>query len=167
MSNKRTLAVIPGSYDPITNGHLDLIIRASKLFDEVTVLLCVNSSKRGFVDTETRKMLCEDAVKDLKNVRVDVCGGLFADYCHDNGINVVVKGIRNLSDYSYESELMLYNDRIFKDKNYNVPETVFLPSSHELSYCSSTFVREMLKYNENVEKHVPNVKLLLNYINLP
>lgn len=167
VKNKKTIAVIPGSYDPITYGHLDLIIRASKLFDEVTVLICVNSSKRGFVDVETRKLLCEDAVKELTNVKVDVCGGLFADYCHNNGINVVIKGIRNLTDYSYETELKQYNDRIFSDKYEDVPETIFLPSSSEFSYCSSTFIREMLKYNEDVEKYVPNSKLLLNYINLP
>jgi len=166
VKNKKTNAVIPGSYDPITNGHLDLIIRASKLFDEVTVLICVNSSKRGFVDVEIRKILCEDAVKDLSNVKVDVCGGLFADYCHNNGINAVIKGIRNLTDYSYESELKQYNDCIFKDKYEDVPETIFIPSSAEFSHCSSTFVREMLKYNEDVTKYVPNAKLLLNYINL-
>ena len=85
MKDKKTSAVIPGSYDPITCGHLDLIVRASKLFDEVTVLICVNSSKRGFVDAETRKILCEDAVRDIPNVKVDVCGGLFADYCHNSG----------------------------------------------------------------------------------
>lgn len=167
MKDNKTSAVIPGSYDPITCGHLDLIIRASKLFDEVTVLICVNSSKRGFVDAETRKILCEDAVCDIPNVKVDVCGGLFADYCHNNGINVVVKGIRNLADFSYETELKQYNDCIFSDKYGYIPETVFLPSSSEFSHCSSTFIREMLKYNENVDKYVPNSKLLLNYINLP
>ena len=77
MRNK-TLAVIPGSYDPITNGHLDIIKRASSMYDEVIVLLCVNSSKRGFVDVEARKQLCDDAVKNINNVKVDVCGGLFA-----------------------------------------------------------------------------------------
>ncbi len=165
--NEKTIAVIPGSYDPITNGHLDIIERASLMFDEVIVLLCVNSAKRGFVDVSVRKTLCEDAVTTLDNVRVDVCGGLFADYCHENGVNIVVKGIRNLTDYSYETELKQYNDHIFAEKYGHVPETVFLPSSQELSFCSSTFVREMLKYNESVEKYVPNSDLLLKLINLP
>lgn len=167
MKNEKTIAVIPGSYDPITNGHLDIINRASLMFNEVIVLLCVNSAKRGFVDVSVRKSLCEDAVANLSNVKVDVCGGLFADYCQEKGINVIVKGIRNFTDYSYETELKQYNDRIFAEKYATTPETVFLPSSQELSFCSSTFVREMLKYNENVEKYVPNSDLLLKLINLP
>ncbi len=160
-------AVIPGSYDPITLGHLDLIKRSAEYFDEVTVLICVNSSKRGFVDPQVRKLLAEDAVSSLKNVKVDCCGGLFADYCHENGINVVVKGIRNTADYSYEAELKAYNDRIFLDKHGRAPETFFIQSADEYMHASSTFVREMLKYNEDVKKYVPNAELLLKYINRP
>ena len=160
-------AVIPGSYDPITLGHLDLIKRSAVFFDEVTVLICVNSSKRGFVDPQIRKILAEDAVCDLKNVKVDCCGGLFADYCHENGINVIVKGIRNSADYSYESELKAYNDRIFLDKYGVAPETFFIQSADEYMHASSTFVREMLKYNEDVKKYVPNSDLLLKYISRP
>ena len=160
-------AVIPGSYDPITNGHLDLIKRAAEFFDEVTVLICINSSKRVFVDAEVRKILAEDAVKDLGNVKVDCCGGLFADYCYENGINVIVKGIRNSADYSYETELKAYNDRIFADKYGNAPETFFMQADDAYLHASSTFVREMLKYNESVEKYVPNADLLLKYINRP
>ncbi len=160
-------AVIPGSYDPITLGHLDLIKRTAEYFDEVTVLICVNSSKRGFVDPQVRKLLAEDAVSDLKNVKVDCCGGLFADYCHENGINAVVKGLRNTADYSYEAELKAYNDRIFLDKYGYTPETFFIQSADEYMHASSTFVREMLKYNEDVKKYVPNSELLLKYINRP
>lgn len=166
MRNK-TLAVIPGSYDPITNGHLDIIRRASSMYDEVIVLLCVNSSKRGFVDVEARKQLCDDAVKNINNVKVDVCGGLFADYCHNNNIGIVVKGIRNITDFNYETELKQYNDKIFAEKYGYTPETVFIISAPELSFCSSTFIREMLKYNESVDKYVPNAQLLLSLINLP
>lgn len=160
-------AIIPGSYDPITIGHIDLIKRTADLFDKVTVLICVNSSKRDFIDAETRKMLAEDALSSVKNVTVDVCGGLFADYCYKNKVNVIVKGVRNPTDYSYENELKTYNDRIFADKYGVIPETLFIPAKHELAYCSSTFVREMLKYNESVDKYVPNAELLLRYISKP
>ncbi len=164
---KPKVAVIPGSYDPITKGHLDLIERTSKMFDEVIVLICVNSSKRGFVDADTRKILAEDAVSHLSGVNVDVCGGLFADYCHEHNVSAVVKGIRNLSDYAYETELKAYNDRIFSDKYGKSPETFFLPADDKYLHCSSTFVREMLKYNEGVEKYVPNADLLLQYVSKP
>lgn len=160
-------AVIPGSYDPITLGHLDLIERASEYFDEITVLICVNSSKRGFVDPQVRKILAEDAVKGIKNVKVDCCGGLFADYCHENSINTIVKGVRNANDYSYEAELKAYNDRIFNDKYGYTPETFFMQASDEYMHASSTFVRELLKYNEEIGKYVPNSELLLKYINKP
>lgn len=159
------IAVIPGSYDPITVGHLDIIKRSSALFKEVIVLICVNSSKRGFLDTQTRKLLAEDAISGLNNVRVECCDYLFADYCHENNVSVVVKGIRNHLDYTYEAELKNYNDRIFLDKFGKVPETLFLSAAHSLCYCSSTFVREMIKYNENISKYVPNADLLLKHIN--
>lgn len=164
---KNRIAVIPGSYDPITKGHLDLIKRSAALFDELIVLICVNSSKRGFIDAETRKYLAEDAVSGLDNVRVECCGTLFADFCHDNNVSVIVKGIRNHTDYAYETELKTYNDRIFMDKYDKAPETLFMPANPSLSYCSSTFVREMLKYNESVDTHVPNAELLLKHINMP
>ena len=163
MKNKR--AVIPGSYDPITLGHLELIKRASKFFDEVIVLVCVNSAKSGFVSAEDRRILAEDAVKDLENVKVDSCDGLFADYCHENNVDVVVKGIRNSVDYSYEAELKAYNDRIFEDKYGYFPETFFIQSSDEFAHASSTFVRELIKYNVDVKKYVPNAELLLKLIN--
>ena len=160
-------AVIPGSYSPITVGHLDLIKRTSEMFDKVTVLICVNSSKRDFIDTETKKILAEDAVRNLDNVHVDVCGGLFADYCHDNKVDIIVKGIRNNADYTYENELKTYNDRIFLDKYNKIPETLFMPANKEFGFCSSTFVREMLKYNESVKAYVPDEELLLRYITRP
>ena len=164
---KTKIAVIPGSYDPITKGHLDLIERTANMFDSVIVLICVNSSKRGFVDADTRRLLAEDAVSHLSNVSVDICGGLFADYCFEHKVTAVVKGIRNLTDYAYETELKAYNDRIFYDKYGTSPETLFLPADDKFLHCSSTFVREMLKYNEEVDNYVPNSELLLKHINKP
>lgn len=158
-------AVIPGSYDPITVGHIDLIERASKLCDELIVLVCSNSSKCSFVGVEDRISLAKSATSHLNNVKVVSYDGLFAEYCNDNGISLIIKGIRNAIDFSYESELKAYNDKIFADNFRNIPETIFLPANPSLSYCSSTFVREMIKHNVAIDNYVPDSKTLLQIIN--
>lgn len=158
--NPAVKAVIPGSYNPITNGHLDLIRRAAALFSEVTVLICVNSSKNVLLSADDRLALARDAVKALENVTVDVSDGLFADYCTAHGIGAVVKGVRSETDYRYETDLVGYNRAIFADNGSTPPETVFLPASADFAYCSSTFVREMLHYHHPVDAHVPNAALL-------
>lgn len=166
--SKISKAVIPGSYNPITNGHIELIRRAAELFDEVTVLICINSEKKEVLDCEKKQLLVKDAIEsDSKlqgKVKYDIWEGLFADYCMKHDINIVVKGIRNAADYIYESNLKIYNDKIFSEKHGKIPETIFLQSSAEWAFCSSTFVREMMKYNENIDKYVPNAKLLLSFI---
>lgn len=157
-------AVIPGSYDPITVGHVDLIQRASLLCDELTVLISPNSSKVSFFDAESRITLAKSATSHLKNVRVMSYDGLFAEFCENNNISLIIKGIRNNIDFSYESELKMYNDKIFEDNFAHLPETIFLPAKSSLSYCSSTFVREMLRHGVNVDNYVPDSKLLLSLI---
>lgn len=167
MKNKLLKAVIPGSYDPITNGHFELICRAAELFDEVTVLICINSEKKSLLNREAKQVLIKKAIEfsGKNNIKCDICDGLFAEYCNRNNIDVVVKGIRNSSDYSYESDLKVYNDKIFSEKYGKIPETVFLQSVNEWAFCSSTFVREMIKYNENIEKYVPDAGLLIKLLN--
>lgn len=160
-----TKAVIPGSYDPITVGHVDLIERASLLCDELIVLVCYNSSKLSFLSAEQRVSLAKSATEHINNVKVISYDGLFAEFCHNNNISLIIKGIRNSIDFSYESELKIYNDRIFADNYKNIPETIFLPASPALSYCSSTFVREMIKHNVDIKKYVPDAKLLIDLLN--
>ncbi len=158
------IAVIPGSFDPITNGHLDIIKRASQIFDTVIVLICTNSAKKGFICSEDRQMLVENAVCSLSNVKVDVTDGLFADYCATHDIDVVVKGVRNAVDYAYEADLMRMNESIFNDKYGKLPETFFMQSEAKYISHSSTFVRELIKYDSDASKYVPNGELLYSIL---
>lgn len=154
--------VFSGSFDPITNGHVELIRRASEIFGSLCVVICVNSAKKGLLTPENRKALIEDAIADLPNVTVDICDGLFVDYCWENRVNVTVKGVRSVADYEYERSLCRMNEAIFAAKGYRAPETVLLQASAQYEYCSSTFVREMLRYGEDCSRHVPNAPLLLS-----
>lgn len=163
MSEKR-LCVVSGSFDPITNGHLSLIRKAARLFDNVRVVVCVNSAKGGLLPLEKRLLLIEDAVKDLPNVTADRSTGLFADYCHENGVAATVKGIRNAADLMYEMSLAKMNEAIALAKGHTFPETVYLSAEPKYEYCSSSFVREMLRYGEEVTPHVPNAALLQTFL---
>ncbi len=157
MNNK---ALVPGSFDPITVGHLDIIKRASALFDEIIVLVTNNSAKKTLFDIEQRVALVKDAVKDIPNVTVDCDNRLLVDYMKNNGIAVQVKGIRNEKDFSYENELFGIYNKISEYKYSNPTETLFMPSKPEYFAVSSTFVREMIKYNEDFSYLVPNAVLL-------
>lgn len=164
MSSER-LCVVSGSYDPITNGHIGLIRQTAKLFDRVRVVICVNSGKKELLSPEDRLLLVRDAVRELPNVTADCCEGLFADYCLKNNVAVTVKGIRNAADVAYEMSLAKMNEAIFRAKGFDPPETVFIPAEPKYEYCSSTFVREMLRYHEDVTPHVPNAALLMQTVN--
>lgn len=156
--------LIPGSFDPITNGHLDIIERASKLFDEVVVLISHNSSKNYMLCTNSRKTLAQDAVKHLTNVSVDDYDGLLAEYVNAHNIDAVVKGIRNEKDYMYEDDMAKSND-ILSRKIYKTSfETVFLPSKTENSSVSSTVVRILITKNADISGLVPNAALLTKLI---
>ena len=100
-------ALVCGSFDPITNGHIDIIKRASAMFDDVTVGVFVNSSKRYNFSEEKRIALINEAIKDIDNAHAELCSGLVARYCIDNGIRVIVKGVRNSKDFDYELEMAL------------------------------------------------------------
>lgn len=152
--------LIPGSFDPITNGHLDIIERASKLFDEVIVLISYNSSKNYLLCVNSRKTLAEDAVKHLDNVAVDAYDGLLADYVNAHGIDAVVKGIRNEKDYMYENDMALSNEMLSQSMYQKPFETVYIPSKKQNSDVSSTVVRILLANNADVSALVPNAALL-------
>ncbi len=156
--------LIPGSFDPITNGHLDIIERASKLFDEVVVLISHNTSKNYMLCTNSRKTLAQDAVKHLTNVSVDDYDGLLAEYVNTHKIDAVVKGIRNDKDYMYEDDMAKSND-ILSQKMYKTSfETIFLPSKTENSSVSSTVVRILITKNADISELVPNSALLTKLI---
>ena len=150
MSEKR-VAVYAASFDPITNGHLDLIERAAKLFDEVVVAVATNVEKSGGTfPVDERLALIRDAVSGMKNVRVDTIEGLLVDYLRRIGARIVIRGLRALADFEYEFEMALMNSHMFPEI-----ETVFLMTSERWFYVSASRVRELVKFGADVTEFVP------------
>ena len=143
-------ALICGSFDPVTNGHIDIIKRTSALFDSVTVGIFVNSEKKYLFDAEKRLELLNEATKGIKNVKAEICEGLVARYIERNGIDVIVKGIRNTADYEYELEMAKINKSI-----YEKAETLLMPASKETDFLSSGFVKTMFFSGEDITAFVP------------
>ncbi len=146
------IAMCPGSFDPITNGHLDIIERASRLFDEVVVVVMTNYRKRGsmtFSETE-RAALIEKSISHLSNVRVDTYTGLLAEYAGNNNISVVVKGLRAVSDFEDEFQQALSNKHLNDEL-----ETVFIASKAENMFLSSSLVRQIGELGGDISEFVP------------
>ncbi len=156
--------LIPGSFDPITVGHLDIIKRCSVLFDEVVVLISKNQSKNYLLCSEKRAALAQDAVKDLKNVNVDIFDGYLVEYAKLHNIDVTVKGVRNSADYQYEDNMASTNMLLGKTLYGNDFETLFMPCSKQYSDVSSSIVRILLSQNGDVSALVPNSTLLLKML---
>lgn len=147
----RKIAVCPGSFDPITFGHLDIIIkRASTLFDKVIVLISVNSAKKPSFSLYERMMMIERNTGQFDNVVIDILDGLLADYVKDVGAIAIVKGLRAVSDFEYEFQMALANKKL-----YSGAETVFLTTSAENMYLSSSVVKQIAEYGGNISPFVP------------
>ena len=144
-------AVFTGSFDPITIGHIDIIKRAALLFDEVHVLVCVNSEKKGVFTEKQRVDMVTLACREIANVKIALCSGLLTDYTEKNDISVIVRGVRDSGDLAYEMSLATINRGLR-----NHPETIFIPSKGELTHISSTYAREMIKYGENLTDVLPS-----------
>ncbi|MFM8502601.1 MAG: pantetheine-phosphate adenylyltransferase [Actinomycetota bacterium] len=142
-------AVCPGSFDPITNGHLDVIERASGLFDEVTIAVLVNSSKSGLFTIEERIKMAKDASAHLPNVKVDTWSGLLVDYCKANDIRAIVKGLRAVSDFDYELQMAQMNLQL------KGVDTLLMATKPAYSFLSSSLVREIARYGGDVSALVP------------
>lgn len=143
-------AICPGSFDPITNGHLDIIKRASKLFDKVIVLIVANPHKNPAFTLEERKAFAKKTVANLENVDVDIYEGLLADYVKNNNIDVIVKGLRAMSDFEYEFQMALTNKSLVPSA-----ETVFLNTNSQYLFTSSSLVREVASFGGDVSMFVP------------
>ena len=141
--------VCPGSFDPVTYGHLDVIERASRLYDEVTVGVLVNVAKSGLFDVDERIAMLREATADLGNVKVDSFQGLLVDYCRERDIPVVVKGLRAVSDFDYELQMAQMNNRL------TGVETLFVATNPEYSFLSSSLVKEVAKWGGDVAGLVP------------
>ncbi|GAA1032369.1 MULTISPECIES: pantetheine-phosphate adenylyltransferase [Amycolatopsis] len=144
-------AVCPGSYDPATNGHLDIIERASALFDEVVVAVGVNKSKKGLFSVEERMEILREITAKLPNVRVDSWQGLLVDYCRDNDIAAVAKGLRSVSDFDYELQMAQMNREL------TGLETLLMANNPAYGFVSSSLVKEIAALGGDIENLVPPV----------
>ncbi len=144
-----TTALCPGSYDPPTNGHIDVIRRTAAIFDRVIVSVVENPSKSPLFTTSERVQLFRESLPELSNVEYDVFGGLLVDHVTDRGIDVVVKGLRTSSDFDYELAMAQMNASI------KGVETVFIPTNPTWSYLSSSLVREVARLGGGVDELVP------------
>lgn len=143
-------AVCPGSFCPITNGHVDVILRAAKLFDEVTVLVLTNPDKNCVFTPEERCDMIKAVLKDNENIKVDSYCGLLANYLKENEISVIVKGIRSDSDFNYEFQMALANKALAPEA-----ETVFVATKPENMYLSSSLVRQIASFGGDISAFVP------------
>ncbi len=144
------IAVYPGSFDPITLGHLNIIKRASRIFDKVYVCLMINSAKKPTFTLEERFDFLTRATKRFENVEVDHSEGLLIDYARSKGASVIVKGLRAVSDFDMEFQIALFNKRLEP-----MIDTMFLTADEKYTFLSSTIVREMARYNADLSKFVP------------
>ncbi len=145
------IAICPGSFDPITVGHLDIIHRAALLFDEVIVLVVINPDKTPSFSVDERMELIKKATKDIKNVKIDSFGGLLADYAKENNACAIVKGLRAVSDFEYEFQMALTNRKLNPSM-----ETVFLNTSAENMYLSSSMVKQIARFGGDISSFVPD-----------
>lgn len=148
-----TKVVCPGSFDPVTNGHLDIIERSSRLFDEVVVAVLVNENKRGLFSIDERLELIGEATAHLPNVSTASFAGLLVDFCTQNGIDAIVKGLRAVTDFDYELQMAQMNGSLTD------VDTVFIPTSPEYSFLASSLVKEVAKHGGDVSALVPPVVL--------
>jgi pantetheine-phosphate adenylyltransferase len=152
-----SIAVFPGSFDPVTVGHMDLIVRSSKMFDRLVLGVLVNSAKTPLFSVEQRVAMLQELTKDLPNISVCSFGGLLADFVKQQGACAIVRGLRTSGDFEYELPLAQANHRLSDDA-----DTVFLATSPEYSYVSSSAVKELLRYHSDVSSYVPET--VLRYI---
>ncbi len=141
--------VCPGSFDPVTNGHLDIISRASGLYDEVIVAVLINITKRSLFTVDERVHMLREVTRNYGNVRIERFHGLLVDFCAANGITAVVKGLRAVSDFEYEMQMAQMNYRLAK------VETLFVTTNPLYSFLSSSLVKEIAKYGGDVSGLVP------------
>ena len=142
-------AVCPGSYDPVTNGHLDIVTRASGLFDEVVVAVMINKTKKSMFSVEERMAMLSEVTVSLPNVRIDSWHGLLVDYCRETGVDAIVKGLRAVSDFDYELQMAQMNQQL------SGVDTLFMPTNPAWSSLSSSLVKEVATYGGDVRHLLP------------
>jgi pantetheine-phosphate adenylyltransferase len=142
-------AVCPGSFDPVTNGHLDIIERAAGLFDEVVVAVLINKSKHGLFSAEERMDMLREVTADMPNVKIDSFHGLLVDYCKAHGVRAIVKGLRAVTDFDYELQMAQMNQQLAG------VDTLFMPTNPLYSFLSSSLVKEVATFGGDVGHLIP------------
>ena len=145
--------VCPGTFDPITLGHIDIIKRASSIFDEVTIAVMVNQTKQTLFTVEERIEMTREATSQYPNVKVDSWSGLLVDYCKGNDISIIVKGLRAVTDFDYELQMSQVNLQL------QGVETLFLSTAPAHSFLSSSLVKEIASYGGDVSSYIPAILL--------
>jgi pantetheine-phosphate adenylyltransferase len=146
------IAIYPGTFDPITNGHLDLVERAAKLFDRIIVAVSDNPYKDPLFSLAERKRLIQETVGDLKNVTVDAFEGLLVAYAKKKKATAIIRGLRAVSDFEYEFQMALMNRKLMPEL-----ETVYLMPSEEYTYINSTIAKEVARLGGSVDSFLPSV----------
>jgi pantetheine-phosphate adenylyltransferase len=152
MSTGPRIAVYPGSFDPLTNGHMDIILRGARLFDRIIVAILVNSEKRPLFTIEERLAILRDAFSGQSNVEVETFEGLLVDYVKARRASVIVRGLRAVADFEYEMQMALMNRHLNSDV-----ETVFMMPAEQYTYVSSRLIREVAALGGSVSGLVPEV----------
>ncbi|NBU97901.1 MAG: pantetheine-phosphate adenylyltransferase [Spirochaetia bacterium] len=158
---KSKIAVYPGTFDPLTNGHVDIVKRSLALFDNVIIAVAVNSKKQSLFSVEERIALIENVLKDEKKLIVTQLEGLTADFCKEKGAVAIIRGLRAVADFDYEYAISILNKKLASDV-----DTVFFMASGENSFISSSMVKEVARYGKNVNDYVPeeiNIALIEKY----
>ena len=153
------VAIYPGSFDPVTFGHLDVIKRASEIFDELIVGVLNNTQKSPLFSVEERVKILEEATKDLPNVKIDFFSGLLIDYAKEKNVHVAIRGLRAITDFVYEQQIAQTNMKL---SNRDL-DTIFLNTSLEYAYLSSTSVKEIACFNGDISQCVPEFVAKLIY----
>jgi pantetheine-phosphate adenylyltransferase len=149
VSSEKKRAVCPGSFDPVTLGHLDIVGRVAGLFDEVVVAVLVNERKQGMFTVDERIAMLRETTADLPNVTIDSFNGLLVDYCTANDVRAIVKGLRAVTDFDYELQMAQMNQRL------SGVDTLFMSTSPEYSFVSSSLVKEVATYGGDVAHLLP------------
>lgn len=143
-------AIYPGSFDPITNGHLDILDRALTLFQEIVIVVAGSGHKNPLLSPEERVALIREVVKERKGVKVDIWPGLIMEYARENGISAVIRGLRAASDFEYEFMMASMNKKLNSDV-----ETLFMMTSQDLYFVSSSMIKELFNYGGDISPYVP------------
>ena len=149
------IAVYPGSFDPITNGHIDVIKRASKVFDHLIVAVLVNDSKKSMFTLDERLDILKHSIENIDNVSFDSFSGLLVDYCKEKQLSAIVRGLRAISDFELELQMAQMNRQL-----YDETETVFFTTSEQYSYLSSSLVKEVAKFGGKIDGLIPDYAIM-------